>query len=31
LIERIRALIRRGELAREREDGQGEPSSCAAR
>ena len=25
LIERIRALIRRGELAREREDGQGEP------
>ena len=25
LIERIRALIRRGELSREREDGQGEP------
>ena len=25
LIERIRALIRRGELARERDDGQGEP------
>ncbi len=25
LIERIRALIRRGELAREREEGQGEP------
>ena len=25
LIERIRALLRRGELAREREDGQGEP------
>ncbi|HEX6442845.1 MAG TPA: response regulator transcription factor, partial [Stellaceae bacterium] len=25
VIERIRALIRRGELAREREDGQGEP------
>jgi two-component system response regulator ChvI len=26
LIERIRALLRRGELAREREDGQGEPA-----
>src|SRR5579864_7754738 len=26
LIERIRALIRRGELAREREEGQGEPA-----